>query len=574
MDILLVLENYLVHGWLFALIHLGLAVLVIQKSRSIDGELQGLKSWIPGDAGKTECTGVLAQFVEESEHWGRHGILVPSTDFTDRLDSRVSGLIDGISSLVNLFLVVGVAGTFVGLFDFAQAMATQLNIGGDPTGLIGSSLSSGLAKALPVSIVGIFFTISGHIFVSILEARLKSAVTGATQRAMKYRRQSSTSLAEAIREAMDPFKDIAKVMGEQITPVINVFLERVEGSMTRIGESLGPFSIAVSTFNESSVLLSTAVSGLKGAVESSEAHLREVQKSRDRLTLRTTELLKRMEKLEGVMSDAANDLKDGAGHIRNVAGGMAEAVRSSLGELKGSVGEQWSTACGQYFQALEPVRASLLASTDQLNRAGSALGDGFREGLADLTKTATKTWQELSEGLISNEENRLAGLNNGLVNTNTKLSEAAAAMVTASTHANSIMVNGTATIVRQIFVDYESTLNQIQLFLRNDVPPMLETLTLAGREVRKMRDETKATADRFISATATAVSTTSNFSGSVDRLSSSVESVDGRISELTATVARLEAVLDGRLAPVRGKADKGEDLNGNGRWWGLWRGKK
>jgi len=567
MDILLILKNYFEHGWLFAAIHAALVLYFIKMARSVDGEMKGLQAWKPGMAGATECTWVLAQFVDESEHWGRHGILVPSTDFTDRLDSRVSGLIDGISSVVNLFLVVGVAGTFVGLFDFAQAMAKQLTDGGDTTGLIGSSLSSGLAKALPVSIVGIFFTIGGHIRVSSLEAKLRSAVTEATQRAMYFRRRSSTSLAEAIRQAMDPFKDIAKVMGEQISPVIGVFLKDVEKSMARIGSSLEPFSKAVEQFNQSSTQLSAAVGVLKGAVQVSEAHLREVQKSRDNLTLRTANLLKRMENLEDVMTRAAEDLKDGAGHIREVAGGMADAVRSSLGELKQAVGEQWSAACGQYFQALEPVRESLLASTDHLKGAGSALGEGFRGSLVDLTNTATATWKALSEQLMLNEENRLAFLNSNLLDTNNKLASAAASMVSASTQANSIMSNGTSMIVRQILSDYESTLNQIQAFLRNDIPPTLETLSAVGKEVRSLRENSTSTASSFQRAAATAVTTVSAFSGSVDRLSNSAGSIENQIKLLAGTVARLESVLDGSLKPVNGSGGRPA---GGKSWWGRW----
>ena len=570
MDFLLILDSYFEHGRPFALLHAVLLSYFIYMARSVKRESRGLQTWNARMAGETECTRVLAQFVDESEHWGRHGILVPSTDFTDRLDSRVSGLIDGISGVVNLFLVVGVAGTFVGLFDFAQAMAKQLTEGGDATGFIGSALSSGLAKALPVSIVGIFLTIVGHLIVSRLESQLRSAVTDATQRAMDFRRKTNTSLADAIRDAMDPFKDIAKVMGEQISPVIDDFLTKVEGSMAKIGNSLEPFSKAVEQFNRSSTELSAAVGVLQGAVKVGEAHLREVQKSRENLTLRTANLLKRMESLEDVMSRAAEDLKDGAGHIREVAGGMAEAVRSSLGELKQSVGDQWSDACGQYFRALDPIRESLLASTDHLKGAGSALSDGFRGSLVDLTQTATATWTDLSGKLMINEDHRLASLNGSLLETNTKLAKAADGLISASTHANSIMANGTSMIVRQIFSEYEATLNQIQTFLREDLPPTLQTLSAVGREVRAMRDDSSSTVARLQTAVTTADRTASGFSSAVDQLSKSVRNIEYQIGALGSAVARLESAV-AVAAPAETKRAKAEPKFSV---WGFWRKKK
>jgi hypothetical protein len=170
-----------------------------------------------------------------------------------------------------------------------------------------------------------------------------------------------------------------------------------------------------------------------------------------------------------------------------------------------------------------------------------------------------------------NEENRLAVLNNNLLETNNKLASAAAVMHSASTQANSIMTNGTAMIVRQILSEYESTLNQIQAFLRNDVPPTLETLSAVGKEVRSLRENSSLTANSFQGAAATALTTVSAFNGSVDRLSNSVVSIEQQIVTLTRTVAGLESALNGTIAPVNAQYRKPPRRN---TWWGFWRRRK
>ena len=349
-----IIANYLGQK-LFVFLHLVLALLVFRSARRIKHETAALKAWSSDQQGQSECTKVLSQFVDEGAHWGKFGILVPSTDFTDRLDSAVNGMMDGLSSLLNLFLVIGVAGTFVGLFEFTNAMSVSLLTSG--TGAdsalkvadIGSALSSGLAKALPVSIVGIAATILGHVWASSIDQELRKAVTEATQRAMYHRRQHSTSLAEAIRDAMNPFKEIAAAMNSQIGPVIAEFLGKVEESSRAMAERFDPFIQASLKFSEAAGGMKESISALRETTNSAQAFLKDTQKTRDNLAARTTKLFEKMEDLERIMAKSASDLGDGAAQVREQSKEMAGAVRSSLDELRQSVAGIWSEACTDYF---------------------------------------------------------------------------------------------------------------------------------------------------------------------------------------------------------------------------------
>src|SRR2546430_2488916 len=90
------LGGYFSAGWPFSAMHGLVFFAVVYNSwlKKIRTEREALKHWTPGGANKRkgETTPVLDRFVEDSESLGPQGILVPMTDYSDRLDSSVDGM--------------------------------------------------------------------------------------------------------------------------------------------------------------------------------------------------------------------------------------------------------------------------------------------------------------------------------------------------------------------------------------------------------------------------------------------------------------------------------------------------
>jgi uncharacterized protein YukE len=536
-----IISNYL-GQWVFVLLHVGLAILVWKRAQGIKQETAALRSWSPEQQGRTECTSVLSQFVDEGAHWGKFGILVPSTDFTDRLDSAVNGMMDGLSSLLNLFLVIGVAGTFVGLFEFTNAMSVSLLTSGTGAGSalkvadIGNALSSGLAKALPVSIVGIAATILGHVWASWIDRGLRKAVTEATQRAMYHRRQHSTSLAEAIRDAMNPFKEIAAAMNNQIGPVIAGFLGKVEESSRAMADRFDPFIQASLKFSDAAGGLKESISALRETTNSAQAFLRDTQKTRDNLAVRTSKLFEKMEDLEGIMAKSAVDLGDGAAQIREQSKEMAGAVRTSLGELRQSISGIWESACVEYFQALTPARDSLIEAAKSVSGAGAGLSGEFRTALQEVSKASIDTWTEQTSQMLSIQDKRLAEFSKLSIDANRDFTEAAKQFRDASSYASAVTENGVGLIVKQLLQEYDASLEQIKSFLREDVPPAIAALGASGREFQRLREESAVTVAKFNASAQSSEKSLASLEDQLRTVAVSLEKMGQSVRELNETL--------------------------------------
>src|ERR1700674_3788403 len=73
-----------------------------------------------GAVGKSDIVRELEVFLEEADRWRVQGVVLPLSDYSDRIDSLIEGLVDRLHNAVNLFLVAGLAGTFFGMAEFAR----------------------------------------------------------------------------------------------------------------------------------------------------------------------------------------------------------------------------------------------------------------------------------------------------------------------------------------------------------------------------------------------------------------------------------------------------------------------
>lgn len=259
-----VIVSYCTYGMPFAVAHgVVVAMLVYDTWYSkILLETKALEAWRPRrgprppemdasgsalEAGprsdkEAETTHILDQFVAECKRLGGQGFFVPMTDFSDRLDSIVDGITSELHDRTNLFILVGVAGSLLGIFEFAYLSNGVLQNAalqpGERLIKLGEFLSSSMAKAFPVGFMGLVFTFVAQVLTSRPERRLRTALTAATRWALEVRKEESSSQAQIVRDsvramqgAMRPLENLQEALTGSIEPVVKGLGERLEESL-------------------------------------------------------------------------------------------------------------------------------------------------------------------------------------------------------------------------------------------------------------------------------------------------------------------------------------------------------
>src|SRR5205807_6729309 len=65
----------------------------------------------------------LKLFLTEAERGRNQGVLISMMDYSSRIDAIIEGMGDQLHNSANLFLIVGLAGTFFGMAEFGMRAA-------------------------------------------------------------------------------------------------------------------------------------------------------------------------------------------------------------------------------------------------------------------------------------------------------------------------------------------------------------------------------------------------------------------------------------------------------------------
>lgn len=390
-----IIWKYVSEGWLFFVAHLYILYILYRKTWLVRmrQEIAALEAWHPYDPAlpaepdsaeiaaaasntisahtttSTETTKILNEYVTECEKLGSQGLFIPMTDYSDRLDSIVDGMISELHDRTNLFLVVGIAGTLFGLFEFALNSYQELQAGdggaSNPVLKLGEHLSSSMAKAFPVGFMGLAFTLIAQIWSTGREEKLRVALSGATRRALERREKVSVSQAEVVRKAagviqssMEPLKDLRVTLTETIQPVVNTFGARLDEALKLIRHQVG--------------------------------HLQQ-----------TT----------GSLQVAIAEMQNGANTLAHTAGrmeGMFQMVPQVLSDLSQMQQEQ-KEASRILYQSQDQQAAQLRQLGDRLDQTAAKLSDlpgrlsdDFKTSFETLGTQALDSWRKMSGGFNDN----------------------------------------------------------------------------------------------------------------------------------------------------------------------------
>jgi hypothetical protein len=405
-------HNYVVFGWPFLLLHLLVLGLSIYTWFGLRREIDHLTGWAPGKkhADGSQATPILDQFIKESEQLGAQGFFVPMTDFSDRLDSIVSGKTTELYERINLFLIVGIAGTLFGVFEFAFRSASVLRNVSIPSGErvveLGTILSESLAKAFPVGFVGLGLMFLGQIFASFWENRLKQGVADATSKALQQRLIVSRTQAQVvfdaatrIETALAPIQNLQAMMVDTLGPVVTELGQRLDQSLELVKSQFGELERTTAGF-------SAAVSDLRsgvGTLQSNTEHL-------GGLLQRAPEVLEHLAELQRGQEGA---IKEFEAHLRTSLAASAQTL--TVLEV--------ATRASQDLPhlILEATQEALGRISQDASGASSRMADELRQQLIGVSSDLSKHLFTSSEALFGTMRDQAEALQGLIVTTNGQL---------------------------------------------------------------------------------------------------------------------------------------------------------
>jgi archaellum component FlaC len=432
------LQNYYHFGWPFLLLHIVVLILSVWAWWGLFKEIRHLRSWNPGArSGGSQATQILDQFIAESRELGSQGFLVPITDFSDRLDSIVGGKVTELYERINLFLIVGIAGTLFGVFSFASDAAGLLGdqalSSSDRVVRLGETLSSSLANAFPVGFVGLALMFLGQVGVSVWENRLKRTVAEATSKALEQRIDGVRSQAQIvgdaaarIERAMEPLSNVHDLLERTFGPV----MEKLEA---RLSLSLGHVTQQIEHLEGTTAGFSSAVADLRGGVTDlgrSTGHLESLLEQVPEVLERLMELEKGQEKalqefqaslersldvsgrtilaLEGSIQATqelpAQILRETQAALEMVSREVSEVSAAMVGELKKQMVDDSDLLFRKLEEQIRSLQESLLITSDNLRKHLAASADTLFNGLRGQAEALEELVQTLGSDLRSNLE--------------------------------------------------------------------------------------------------------------------------------------------------------------------------
>ena|GEM_PF-4834600 len=399
------LRAYALNAWPFALLHLVVVIYLTRSIRRMIRESRELRDWHPGTVIASGPAAVLTSFVQDSESLGERGFVVPMTDYSDRLDAEVENLVDEVGERTNMLLLVGIAGTLFGMFEFA---ARSMAVTGDRLTQIGSILAESIAKAFPVGFIGLVLMLLFQLFLASPTSRLYSAASNATRRALEHRgivsRTLAESIADSIGKSMEPVSSLGQTMSEHLQPVMTSLGERLDQSLTLVKLQFSEIDQSTERFIKSTANLHQSTNALTNTA----ASLGDLLKA-------TPKVLAKTEKIQELQENTLKQISLSFEQNLVLAAALSEGlqrVRDSTEALPEELIKRTVEAIGPAFERLATDSVSMWGDlvrsiSSDLQKEYAEFVTGTRNEIGrvhDEIRSAADEWQRLaaeSETLIS-----------------------------------------------------------------------------------------------------------------------------------------------------------------------------
>jgi methyl-accepting chemotaxis protein len=380
-------EVYYQAGFIFLLVHCFVAATCLHLWwYRIRRERVALSWWPERVDRDSAAVRMLEHFVGESRVLGRRGLLLPVTELSERLNSRAAVYIDRLHSRINLFLIVGVAGTFFAMFQFV------LRAGSGDTD-ISAALKEGLMQAFPIGFFGLVWTFLGHFAAFAAEEKLRDAINAAIRRATERRTGQVHTAVEELAKALEPFRDVQQTLRDSLAPVIEEFRQALERTTQWMRGELQPLMATLAGLDRSVSSLASVTEGMPDALEGIA-----------KLQAETSAVVKRMtataSKLESNSEAAARELIAAAGKLKTLSDSLTEELAKGLAATREEVTAAWRGAIGEFVTGLVPACALVRSTAEELRSAGRELA-ALPDRLQGAAERMASVFQEHSRALAA-----------------------------------------------------------------------------------------------------------------------------------------------------------------------------
>lgn len=332
-------------------------------------------------AASSDMLDVLYQFEKEAKLLGRQGLIVPMTDFSDRLDAVAEQRIGSLSDYTSLLLIIGIAGTMFGVFEFAYSASDVLagTSVADSVTVLSQRLSQSMAKAFPVGVIGLFLmfifqSVTGHY-----EHRLQEAISHATQAALIKRAGVVISPTEVIQEAavairrgLEPLADLRLTLSESVRPVVEALAQRLDEALRIVRTQFEELRTTTAGMNQAAGDIRDLVSDMRLETASLKQLLERAPEVLERIVTLQAEQ-ERM--LESAAARTAAMLEESARHVLELQRRTQQEVEQAIARLKTSA---------DIIAALpEDVHALHRAAAKEVERVARDAWDTHAEAFAE-----------------------------------------------------------------------------------------------------------------------------------------------------------------------------------------------
>ena len=389
-------RSYAVDAWPFALLHLVVVAYLVRSIARLREEAAALRTWDPGAAEASGAAAVLSRFIRDSANLGERGFIVPITDYSDRLDSEVENLVSEVADRTNMLLLVGIAGTLFGVFEFASR---TMHVRGDVLAQIGGILAESMAKAFPVGFVGLMLMLVFQLGLGGPVSRLHRAASEATTRALEHRGIVSRTLAEtiasSIAESMRPVSTLGATVSEHLQPVVAALGERLEQSLSLVRLQFGEIEQSTERFIEATAHLrdsANAMTSTSGRLSELLAATPKVLANTERVQQLHKELLDQLGTSFAKHVANANGVADVLQRIRTSAEGLPEELVQQLVGVMQPVFERLATDAAATWETLSQELGAELrqAQRELVRQTGEDVA-----GIYEAVRGAAVEWQRL-----------------------------------------------------------------------------------------------------------------------------------------------------------------------------------
>jgi hypothetical protein len=346
------LKAYVLDAWPFFLLHVVVVIYLGRSYRRMRRETDELKYWQPGLFIETGPAAVLSSFVRDSSSLGSRGFVVPITDYSDRLDAEVENLVDELGERTNMLLLVGIAGTLFGMFEFA---ARSITVTGDRLAQIGGILAESIAKAFPVGFVGLVSMLVIQLLLARPISQYHSAASEATRRALEHRgvvsRTLAESIADSIGKSMQPVSSLGQTISLHLEPVITSLGERLEQSLELIKRQFSEIDQSTARFMKSTSNLQQSTNALTNTA----ASLGDLLKT-------TPQVLAKTQKIQELQESALTQIATSLQQNLELAAALTEGlqrVQASTEDLPEQLIKRTVEAIGPAFERLATDSVSM-----------------------------------------------------------------------------------------------------------------------------------------------------------------------------------------------------------------------